>query len=91
MALDSYIGYLVRGMAAIGYLSKEALQAMEAIGGGSINLSAIEMLAARMGATETGADGLSTLFAQQVSMLASFMPADNVPGARRSKRKSKNI
>ncbi len=77
-ALDSYIGYLIRGMAAIGYLPEKAMQGIEAISGGNITLNTIEIMAERMGATETGASGVSTLFAQQVSMLANFLPPEKV-------------
>jgi beta-glucosidase len=77
-ALDEYIGYLVRGMAEIGYLPEKAIEAMEAISGGKINLETVEMLAERMGATETGVGGVSVLFAQQVSMLANFLPPEKV-------------
>ncbi|HIT90662.1 MAG TPA: glycoside hydrolase family 3 C-terminal domain-containing protein [Candidatus Merdenecus merdavium] len=75
-ALDSYIGYMVKGMAAIGYLPENALQVIEAMGGGTINLETVEMLAEHMGTTETGATGLLSLFAQQVSMLAKFLPQE---------------
>lgn len=80
--LDENIGYFVHGMAAAGYLPKEALGALEAMGGGTINLAAVEMLAERTGMTAGGASGISVLFSQPVSMLVNFMPPENVQKLR---------
>lgn len=77
-ALDENIGYLVRGMAAAGFLPGEAVGALDAMGGGNINLAAVEMLAERTGMTTGGASGISVLFSQQVSMLANFIPPENL-------------
>lgn len=76
-ALDENIGYFVQGMAAAGYLPKEALGALEAMGGGTVNLAAVEMLAEKTGMTAGGASGISVLFSQPVSMLVNFIPPEN--------------
>lgn len=76
--LDDNIGYMVQGMAAAGFLPGEAVGALNAMGGGKINLAAVEMLASRMGMDAGGAGGVSVLFGQPVSMLTSFMPEEKV-------------
>ena len=75
--MDENIGYMVQGMAAQGFLPAEAAGALQAMGGGKIGLAAIEMLAQRMGMTAAGGGGISVLFAQPLSILASFLPEEN--------------
>lgn len=74
--LDENIGYMIQGMAVAGFLPKEAVGALSAMGGGSINLAAVEMLAERTGMTGGGASGISVLFSQPVSMLVNFLPPE---------------
>lgn len=76
--LDDNIGYMLQGMAAAGFLPGEAVGALNAMGGGKINLAAVEMLASRMGMDAGGAGGVSVLFGQPVNMLAGFMPKEKV-------------
>lgn len=75
-AIDENIHYLVNGMAAAGFIPKEALEALKSMGGGQINLAAVEMLADHMGVSVTGNSGIQALFAQPVSILTSFMPQE---------------
>lgn len=75
-ALDENIGYMIRGMAAIGYIPKEGVAAMEAMGGGKINLATVERIAQHMGANAGGGSGVQTLFSQPLSMLANFLPPE---------------
>lgn len=75
--VDENIGYMVHGMASQGLLPAEAVGALQAMGGGKIGLDAIEMLAQRIGMTAAGGGGVSVLFAQPLSILASFLPEEN--------------
>ena len=73
--LDENIGYMVRGMAAIGYIPQQAMAMLDQIPGG-INLAVIDMLAARTGQTATGQSGVQTLMSQSLSILTNFLPQE---------------
>lgn len=74
--LDECIGYMIQGMAAAGLLPQEAMGALQMMGGGTINLAAVEMLAHRVGVDAGGASGIQILFGQSVSVLAGFLPKE---------------
>lgn len=73
--LDENIGYMVKGMAAAGYIPPEAAAMLDQIPGG-INLAVIDMLAARAGQTATGASGIQTLMGQSLGILNNFLPQE---------------
>ena len=73
--LDENIEYMIRGMAAAGFIPKELLAVADSIPGG-LNLAVINMLAQRAGSTATGASGLDTLLGQPLSVLNSFLPQE---------------
>ena len=73
--LDENVGHMVRGMAAVGFIPKELLFALDQIPGG-INLAAIDMLAKRAGNAAGGASGLQVLMGQSLSVLYNFLPQE---------------
>ena len=73
--LDENIGFMVRGMAAMGYIPEQAMAMLDQIPGG-INLAVIDMLAARAGQAATGQSGVQVLMGQSLGMLNSFLPQE---------------
>ena len=73
--LDENISYMVRGMAAMGYIPEQAMAMLDQIPGG-INLAVIDMLAARTGQAATGQSGVQVLMGQSLGMLNSFLPQE---------------
>lgn len=71
--LDRNIGYMIRGMAANGYIPKEAMAILELIPGG-ISMAVIDAMASRMG-HQDGA-GLDVLMAQSLGVFEMFLPAE---------------
>ena len=78
--LDRNIGFMIRGMAANGYIPKEAMAVLDQIPGG-ISMAVIDNMASRMGHQE-GA-GLSVLMAQSLGVLEVFLPEENKEELRR--------
>lgn len=74
-ALDESIGYLFEGMTASGFLPEQVLTLGKTLGGGKINLAAVDILAEKVQGS-TGGSGLETLLGQPVSFLASFLPPE---------------
>lgn len=74
--LDEDIGYMIRGMAAAGFLPSQAVDAMNTMGGGRIDLAAVEQIASRVGLDAGGTGGVSVLFGQPVNMLVNFLPLE---------------
>ena len=72
--LDSNISFMIRGMAANGYIPKEAMAVLDQIPGG-ISMAVIDAMASRMGHQE-GA-GLDVLMAQSLGVLEMFLPEEN--------------
>lgn len=71
--LDANVGYMVRGMAAVGYIPKEALAMLDQIPGG-LTLDVINAMASRVGQDVAGKSGLSVLMAQSLSVFEMFLP-----------------
>ncbi len=71
--LDENIGALVNGLAAAGFVPMQAVEAAKAMGGGKINLKAVQMLAESSGHAGAGGGGIDTLLNQPVSMLVGFL------------------
>ncbi len=72
--LDRNIEYMIRGMAANGYIPKEAMTVLEQIPGG-ISMKVIDAMASRMGHQE-GA-GMDVLMAQSLGVFEMFLPEEN--------------
>jgi beta-glucosidase len=81
--LDENIGHFIKGMAAIGYIPAEAISAAEMIGGGTINLAAVETLAAKFDRSVAGGDALNVFMNQPVSMLAGFLSKEKAQEIKR--------
>lgn len=73
--LDENIVYMVRGMAAAGYIPKEALAMLDQIPGG-LTLDVINSMASRMGQDVAGKGGLSVLMAQSLGIFEMFLPEE---------------
>lgn len=76
--LDHNIIYMVKGMAALGYIPQQLLGLIDSIPGG-LTLDAIIMLsqrAGRSGGSAGGVSGLDALLGQPISALVSFLPQD---------------
>lgn len=73
--LDQNIAYMIRGMAAIGYIPKEMLPLIDSIPGG-LNLAAIDAIAKRAGKEVGGSSGIQTLLGQPLSLLSNFLPQE---------------
>lgn len=76
--LDCNIIYMVKGMAALGYIPQQLLGLIDSIPGG-LTLDAIKMLsqrADRSGGSAGGVSGLDALLGQPASALMSFLPQD---------------
>ena len=73
--LDANVDYMVRGMAAAGYIPKEALAMLDQIPGG-LTLDVINAMASRVGQDVAGKSGLSVLMAQSLGILEMFLPEE---------------
>ena len=78
--LDRNIGFMIRGMAANGYIPREAMDVLEQVPGG-ISMAVINVMASRMGHQE-GA-GLDVLMAQSLGVFEMFLPEENKEELRR--------
>lgn len=76
--LDQNIIYMVKGMAAMGYIPQQLLGFIDSIPGG-LTLDAMNMIsqrAGRSGGSAGGVSGLDALLGQPVSILMSFLPQE---------------
>lgn len=73
--LDANVNYMVRGMAAAGYIPKEALAMLDQIPGG-LTLDVINAMASRVGQDVAGKSGLSVLMAQSLGIFEMFLPEE---------------
>lgn len=71
--LDENIVFMIKGMAANGYIPKEAMTMLEQVPGG-ISLDMIDAMASRMG-HQSGA-GLDVLMAQSLGVFEMFLPEE---------------
>lgn len=77
--LDENIVFMIKGMAANGYIPKEAMAMLEQVPGG-ISLDMINVMANRMG-HQSGA-GLDVLMAQSLGVFEMFLPEEKKQGLR---------
>lgn len=71
--LDGHIIYMIKGMAASGYIPQEAMAALDQMPGG-VSLDQINAMASRMG-HQSGA-GLEILMAQSLAVFEMFLPEE---------------
>ncbi|WP_278183808.1 glycoside hydrolase family 3 C-terminal domain-containing protein [Marvinbryantia formatexigens] len=67
--------YMIKGMAAAGFIPKEMAAMLEQLPGG-VNLAAIDMLAQRAGNAAGGTGGVQVLLGQPLGMLDGFLPQE---------------
>lgn len=73
--LDENIKYMITGMAAAGFIPKEAVERISQIPGG-ISLSVINQIAASQKTASEGGNGLATLLSQPLAILVNFLPEE---------------